>query len=225
MRGAAGTSPSTFETAAAARLPVVQRSAADFLGPTTQPVTRPARAAGAGPAPGVPAYRIAPLLSAPRLAGPVMASRSAPDRVAPAVWRRPAAPTEGTVRPIAPQSGEPDHGVDIVAMAPARPARAAPPAVLPVTRVQRAQPTAGPSRTNSTSAPPVLSPAPTVSTAVQRPPETTRSPQDSPPRPDPLDGIEMDRLARMLFEPISRLLRADLRRGRERAGAGHDHRR
>lgn len=40
-----------------------------------------------------------------------------------------------------------------------------------------------------------------------------------------VDGIDMDELARRLFEPISRLLRADLRQGRERAGRMHDRRR
>jgi hypothetical protein len=36
---------------------------------------------------------------------------------------------------------------------------------------------------------------------------------------------DVDELARRLFEPISRLLRADLRQGRERAGRLHDRRR
>ncbi|HEY0451822.1 hypothetical protein [Actinophytocola sp.] len=36
---------------------------------------------------------------------------------------------------------------------------------------------------------------------------------------------DLDQLARQLFEPVSRLLRADLRQGRERAGRGHDRRR
>jgi hypothetical protein len=39
------------------------------------------------------------------------------------------------------------------------------------------------------------------------------------------DGTDLDELARRLFEPVSRLLRADLRQGRERAGRGHDRRR
>jgi hypothetical protein len=37
--------------------------------------------------------------------------------------------------------------------------------------------------------------------------------------------MDPDELARRLFEPVSRLLRADLRHGRERAGRGHDRRR
>jgi syndecan 1 len=35
----------------------------------------------------------------------------------------------------------------------------------------------------------------------------------------------LDDLARLLIEPVARLLRADLRRGRERAGRPHDGRR
>ncbi|MDO0928892.1 hypothetical protein QQY24_27055 [Streptomyces sp. TG1A-8] len=38
-------------------------------------------------------------------------------------------------------------------------------------------------------------------------------------------GIDLDDLARRLLDPVSRLLRADLRRGRERAGRPHDGRR
>jgi syndecan 1 len=38
-------------------------------------------------------------------------------------------------------------------------------------------------------------------------------------------GIDLDELARRLLEPMARLLRADLRRGRERAGRPYDGRR
>jgi syndecan 1 len=44
------------------------------------------------------------------------------------------------------------------------------------------------------------------------------------PTPSKMD-TDLDELARQLFEPVSRLLRADLRQGRERAGRGHDRRR
>ncbi|MFE0046125.1 hypothetical protein [Streptomyces albireticuli] len=39
------------------------------------------------------------------------------------------------------------------------------------------------------------------------------------------DGIDTEELARRLLDPLSRLLRADLRRGRERAGRLYDDRR
>jgi syndecan 1 len=170
-----------------------------------------ARAAGIGRAPATPSYRIAPLLGVRRLARPVVTSNAQPKHVAPAVWRRPghAVPT---VRLAEPPSGAAGQGVDIVAMEPPRPA------TLPVTRVQRAELTT--TRPRSVSAPPALESVRTT-TAVKPPPEKS----EPPPKPDPLAGIEMDKLARQLFEPISRLLRADLRRGRERAGFGQDHRR
>jgi hypothetical protein len=38
-------------------------------------------------------------------------------------------------------------------------------------------------------------------------------------------GLELDELARRLIEPVGRLLRAELRQGRERAGRLHDRRR
>jgi syndecan 1 len=194
---------------------VVQRSASN-----SEPVTQLAQAAGVGPVPGTPSYRIAPLLSVQRLPRPVVTSNSPQNRqnrVAPAVWRRPADLAAATVRVAAPPSDESRPGVDIVAMGSARPVG---PTVLPVTHVQRTPPAASPPppRVRSASAPPAFNRPTTASTEA-------KTPQAVPRKPDPLEGIEMDKLARQLFEPISRLLRADLRRGRERAGAGHDHRR
>jgi syndecan 1 len=43
------------------------------------------------------------------------------------------------------------------------------------------------------------------------------------PAPDP--GLDLDDLARRLLDPVSRLLRAELRRGRDRTGRPHDGRR
>jgi len=188
-----------------------------------RPVTQLARQAGVGSVTGAPSDRVVPLLDVPlldvpRLARPVVAANSVPERVAPAVWRRPSAPAGVPVRPAMPLSGEPSravHGADIVAMAPVRPVR---PSALPVTHVQRAPQTAGPPRARSMSAPPPVTLSPATS-------NTAKSSPITPPRSDPLDGIEIEKLARQLFEPISRLLRTDLRRGRERAGAGQDHRR
>ncbi|WP_158073433.1 hypothetical protein [Actinophytocola xanthii] len=44
-------------------------------------------------------------------------------------------------------------------------------------------------------------------------------------RPDRLDRSDLDDLARRLAEPVGRLLRTELRHGRERAGRLHDRRR
>jgi syndecan 1 len=46
----------------------------------------------------------------------------------------------------------------------------------------------------------------------------------APPDPGP-DRDDLDDLARRLLDPVSRLLRAELRRGRERMGRPHDRRR
>ncbi len=40
-----------------------------------------------------------------------------------------------------------------------------------------------------------------------------------------ISGAEIEELARRLLDPVSRLIRADMRRGRERAGRLHDGRR
>ncbi|MEI7034794.1 hypothetical protein V9U70_28735, partial [Streptomyces pratensis] len=66
---------------------------------------------------------------------------------------------------------------------------------------------------------------------VQRAPRPGGSgPSDGSGAPDPaaanrLTGADMEELARRLLDPVSRLIRADLRRGRERAGRLHDGRR
>ncbi|MGC5529190.1 hypothetical protein [Streptomyces sp. SR-10] len=46
-----------------------------------------------------------------------------------------------------------------------------------------------------------------------------------PPPANRLSGTEIEELARRLLDPVSRLIRADLRRGRERSGRLHDGRR
>ncbi|MFD9582443.1 hypothetical protein ACFWBZ_33085, partial [Streptomyces griseus] len=45
------------------------------------------------------------------------------------------------------------------------------------------------------------------------------------PSANRLSGAEVEELARRLLDPVSRLIRADLRRGRERSGRLHDGRR
>jgi hypothetical protein len=105
----------------------------------------------------------------------------------------------------------------------------------PVPAVQRAA---------LTGTPPPQAPAPTTRpaaglgvpaglpvTVVQasrtaRPPAATQPPATRPPPATPAEGgAELDELARRLLEPVSRLLRADLRQGRERAGRLYDGRR
>ncbi|MEV7926999.1 hypothetical protein [Kitasatospora sp. NPDC088779] len=66
----------------------------------------------------------------------------------------------------------------------------------------------------------------TVQTASSPPPTAARPPQpgggSSTGSPS---GADLDELARRLIEPVGRLLRAELRRGRERAGRPYDGRR
>jgi len=60
----------------------------------------------------------------------------------------------------------------------------------------------------------------TVQASATATPAATEEPA---PREDP--GIDLEDLARRLLDPLSRLLRADLRRGRERTGRPYDGRR
>ncbi|MCE0445643.1 hypothetical protein LT493_13340 [Streptomyces tricolor] len=55
----------------------------------------------------------------------------------------------------------------------------------------------------------------------------TRSPQRSArhAEPPPEPGLDLDDLARRLLDPVARLLRAELRRGRDCTGRPHDGRR
>ncbi|MEV7184650.1 hypothetical protein [Kitasatospora sp. NPDC093102] len=46
-----------------------------------------------------------------------------------------------------------------------------------------------------------------------------------PPAEPPADPADLDELARRLVEPVGRLLRTELRRGRERSGKPYDMRR
>jgi syndecan 1 len=55
--------------------------------------------------------------------------------------------------------------------------------------------------------------------------KTLSSAEKSPTPPQRGDGIDVEDLARRLIDPVARLLRADVRRGRERAGRLYDGRR
>jgi len=85
----------------------------------------------------------------------------------------------------------------------------------------------------ATVAPP---PAPPMATSDREPghtpqPGSLRPPARSqngsavpePPR-DPIDALDMDELARRLFEPLNRMLRAEIRLDRERSGRSHERR-
>lgn len=127
------------------------------------------------------------------------------------------APTAGppalTVRATRPVPARP--GADRSGGGPAGPAPGTP-ALAPGSRaqaVQRAVAEAGlagvPVR--------VVQPKPASATTAPTTPGT--------PQPNEATGVDIEELARRLLDPVSRLLRADLRRGRERSGRPYDGRR
>ncbi|MGW3071457.1 hypothetical protein [Kitasatospora sp. NPDC001132] len=62
-------------------------------------------------------------------------------------------------------------------------------------------------------------------TTVQRAAEPPAKAPDGPHAKSPADPSDLDELARRLVEPVGRLLRTELRRGRERSGKPYDMRR
>jgi hypothetical protein len=108
-----------------------------------------------------------------------------------------------------------------IAARPGIPAVATPPAVtLPV---QRRQPTTGtPPRTPSVQ----RRSAPARSMTFTSAPATTNTePEPEPENVPDQPPLDLDAMARRLIEPVARLLRTELRRGRERTGRPHDGRR
>ncbi|WP_211768035.1 hypothetical protein [Kutzneria sp. CA-103260] len=71
--------------------------------------------------------------------------------------------------------------------------------------------------------PPEREPGLTPMPGSHRPPARPQNGSAAPPA-DPIDGLDMDELARRLYEPLNRMLRAEIRLDRERAGRGHERR-
>ncbi|WP_424639600.1 hypothetical protein [Embleya sp. AB8] len=88
--------------------------------------------------------------------------------------------------------------------------------------MQRRAATLGPTNT-----PPTPSPAQPPAAPAKPAPNSTKSAAQpaTPHAPTPPPELDIEDLARRLLDPVSRLLRADLRRGRERAGRPYDGRR
>ncbi len=184
------------------------------------PVVRPApprgQTSGAAPAPAVPARS----LPAAGPQTPAFADRPpttpapapAPAGNIPVVRPRNAAPVPGPAPVRGPAAG---GGTGRAAGPVQRTAtgtgRAAVPAGVPAREV----PARGrPRSASAPSAPPAPS-APSVSgRGTARPPEVPQDP-----------GLDLDDLARRLLDPMARLLRTELRRGRERTGRPYDGRR
>ncbi|MFJ2192030.1 hypothetical protein ACIOJE_29535 [Kitasatospora sp. NPDC087861] len=107
---------------------------------------------------------------------------------------------------------------------PPRPAASPGPSAETARVLQRVAEQAGLSGVPLTAVPARSQPA--VQTRAAPPPITV--PPPAPPSQaghGSPDGTDLDELARRLIEPVGRLLRAELRRGRERAGRPYDGRR
>ncbi|MEW2546295.1 hypothetical protein AB0910_11055 [Streptomyces sp. NPDC047002] len=194
-------------------------------------------------APTAPAVQERPVVAARWAHGPELPGAGGPVAVAPApagaaprVQRASAPPPPRAVRP-APTSGgspaatprralpvtqPPGHLPTVQpSFTPAAATRGEP--VAPVARparraVQRDTGAAGDAATGT-------DPAATQSTATGTATTTVSTGTQTPPAPQGATGADLDDLARRLIDPVSRLLRSDLRRGRERTGRPGDRRR
>ncbi|GAB2683954.1 hypothetical protein GCM10027271_52640 [Saccharopolyspora gloriosae] len=157
-------------------------------------------------------------------------SPSAPPRIAnpPPVQRAPAAPIgeRPPNAPVAPRlAASPLHStVDT----PAAPATSPPLAVQrsspPPAQPRETPPDPAPSTDPAEAKPPIPGVPSGVPVTVV-PKEHEPATDDDPAEPDSAGGQDIDELARRLIEPVGRLLRTELRHGRERFGRTYDRRR
>ncbi|MEU5368454.1 hypothetical protein ABZ362_05625 [Streptomyces sp. NPDC005951] len=188
--------------------------------PPVPPVAQPSHqasgpAARQAPRPGLarpPVVRLHPP-AAPRSTDAVPVQRQAlpvvPDNAGPPAT----GPTLGGPAP----GGPPSPSVRVPPRAPAQSAGAGRPESR-AQAVQRAAANAGIAGVPVQAAP--AKPAAGAAGAATGPADAS----DGPPA-NRLSGTEIEELARRLLDPVSRLIRADLRRGRERSGRLHDGRR
>ncbi|MCX2732784.1 hypothetical protein OOZ19_21305 [Saccharopolyspora sp. NFXS83] len=163
-------------------------------------------------------------------------SPSAPPRIAnpPPVQRSPAAPRGAAVgegppragKPVAPTLAAPTvlSAVD----APATPESSPPLAVqrrsTPPAQEREAPPAPTPSTSTTEATPPIPGVPPGVPVTVV-PTEHEPATDDTQAASNDTGGDDVDELARRLVEPVGRLLRTELRHGRERFGRTYDRRR
>lgn len=221
--------PDTRRTPAAA--PGVPRTPAGPAAPTS-PRHSPAPPARAVPVvrPDTPVQR-AVAAGRPR-ALPVSDPQASPLQARPPVPSVPSsssAPSVPVVRAVRVTSPEPEFAAGTAAVG-----RTAGPAVPVVQRkaaggvpaVQRDAPMAGGRPAVPAGVQVGTAPARQPSTAAPPPATGGKAAKDRPAAvQDQAAGIDMEDLARRLLEPMARLLRADLRRGRERTGRPYDGRR
>ncbi|MFI7383783.1 hypothetical protein [Streptomyces sp. NPDC049813] len=185
----------------------------------------PAMAPGRHP---VVAARWAHEAQAPRPAGapPVVAP---PRPAAPSVQRAPAALSD---RPLPVTAPNPQlHGMQTaLTTPPTRSPGSSAPAVRPVVRPVVQRDTGAPAAEDPAAAAPktttTTTPTSTTSTGTQTAQTAKTADAKAAARSAaPPAGADLDELARRLIDPVSRLLRTELRRGRERTGRPADGRR
>ncbi|MFJ6832484.1 hypothetical protein [Streptomyces sp. NPDC091209] len=227
--------PAPGPSALAPATPQVQRAAAPYSGPegsgvpTTRspvpvqrvPVVRPAppRRATAAPVAAVPARPLP--VTAPQ--APPLADRppagSAPGGAVPVVRPRTVTAAGGT-------SGTGGTGRTGEAALPVqrdargRPRSSSAPPTPPTGAPAKEVPAPGRKRSSSVSsaAPAATASATSSAASGKNAARRTETPQDDP-------GLDLDDLARRLLDPMARLLRTELRRGRDRTGRPYDGRR
>ncbi|MFC8534612.1 hypothetical protein ACFUJY_11740 [Streptomyces sp. NPDC057249] len=200
----------------AAAQPVVQRVAADPVAAPRPHAPLPAARSAAPQEPAVPAAL-----------APESAHRAPVVRPHPPGTPRPggsAAPVQRLAMPVVAETGAPAPGPEPEAGAPAGVPQ--PLAVRPsAPRTGQSPPTQGNTQADTQAVQRAVAQAGLAGvpvTVVQRQP--ARGP--APERPaEPAPDVDVEDLARRLIDPVARLLRADLRRGRERSGRPYDGRR
>ncbi|MGW2250130.1 hypothetical protein ACWCXH_08015 [Kitasatospora sp. NPDC001660] len=141
--------------------------------------------------------------------------------VAPALQRLPAVARIPQPSPAQPPAAPPPPVAQ-------RTLSAAPPSPVTARMLQRVAEQAGPAGVPLTGVPLTAVPARKPTTVQAVPPQQAAPPSQgaSPPTETTAPGpADLDDLARRLVEPVGRLLRTELRRGRERAGRPYDMRR
>ncbi|WP_327695925.1 hypothetical protein [Streptomyces sp. NBC_00459] len=231
--------PASGPSAPAPATPQVQRAAAPYPGPEGSDVST---ASSPAPVQRVPVVRptpprqgtAAPVAAVPARPLPVTAPQAPPLADRPAAYSAPGGAAVPVVRPRIVTAADGTAETGETALAVQRDTRgrprssSAPPGPLAPPTGAAAEEVRAPGRKRSasvSSAAPDSSAASTSATssaasgknAVQFT-RTSKTPQDDP-------GLDLDDLARRLLDPVARLLRTELRRGRDRTGRPYDGRR
>ncbi|MEU3556732.1 hypothetical protein AB0E65_21325, partial [Streptomyces fragilis] len=181
------------------------------------PVVRPAPPSSGAPGPGAPA----PSAAVPARTLPVTAPQAAPPAGLPAATSATPVPA-GDVPVVRWRRTGSDGGSGGAAPAVQRTGPGI--GAGPTTAAGNRPPQGGPAKAGPAGGRPRSASAPVTAhtTGSASAPAGSRA-RGADPAQDP--GLDLDDLARRLLDPVARLLRAELRRGRERTGRPHDGRR